>query len=310
MKRSKGSFGPETAFMSASDSMLKTRQVATALGVSVSTIKRWADSGELRASRTVGKHRLIRLSEALRLARDRGLPHGNLESLAGLGLVHLDSIDDRFRGSLLAMLREGRTQEARALIRSAYASGRNGVVIADRLIRPVMERIGHGWFVGALDVYQEHEATQIVASALLELIGQATRPQGKSSPLALGATPEGDPFVLPGLLGELVLREGGWEVRNLGVSLPLSSLASAVREHRPRLVFLSVNHLENEENFIHEYMTFYKTAADCGVAVILGGRALVPEIRARLVFASFGDRMAHLAEFARRLLPVADSAAD
>ena len=42
-----------------------------------------------------------------------------------------------------------------------------------------------------------------------------------------------------------------------------------------------------------------------GAAVILGGRAFDPELRSRLMYASFGDRMAHLAEFARRMLPVA-----
>ena len=53
---------------------LKTQQVARALGVSVSTIKRWVDTGELGATRTVGKHRLIPVAEAVQFARDRGLP--------------------------------------------------------------------------------------------------------------------------------------------------------------------------------------------------------------------------------------------
>ena len=101
---------------------------------------------------------------------------------------------------------------------------------------------------------------------------------------------------------KLILRERGWDLRNLGVNLPMTSLANAVHEYRPRLVFLSVNYLVNEDRFIREYTSFYETAAACCAAVILGGRALAP-IRARLVFASFGDRMAHLAEFARRLVP-------
>ena len=39
------------------------------------------------------------------------------------------------------------------------------------------------------------------------------------------------------------------------------------------------------------------------IAVILGGRALGADLRARLDYASFGERMAHLAEFARGLSP-------
>ena len=44
-------------------------------------------------------------------------------------------------------------------------------------------------------------------------------------------------------------------------------------------------------------------AAAVGAAVIVGGQALGPELRSRLIYASHGDRMAHLAEFARRLSP-------
>jgi len=284
--------------MTSSDSLLKTRQVARALGVSVSTIKRWVDTGVLPASRTVGKHRLIRRSEALRFAREQGLPHEGLDLLEG------DAIGEGARASLLEALRQGRGREARALIRGHHAAVRDGVELADELIRPVMERVGQCWKAGSIDVYHEHQATQIVSASIVELIAaaEATRDRTSPRPLAVGAASDGDPYVSPGLLGELVLREGGWDVRNLGVNLPLTSLAHAVRDYRPRLVFLSISHLEDEERFVRHYTQFFKAAAAGDVAVILGGRALRPEVRARLVYASYGDRMSHLREFARRVL--------
>ena len=295
-------------FMTPSDPLLKTRQVAMALGVSVSTIKRWIDSGVLTGTRTVGKHRLIRLSEALRFAREQGLPQAELELLVGMQTTHLDVIDDQVRETLTHLLGRGKGREARTLIHSVFASGLGAVALADQLIRPVMERIGRCWMVGAMDVYQEHQATHLVASAVLELIDRVSREQGEPFPLALGAVSEGDCYVLPGLLGELVLREIGWDVRNLSVNLPLQSLANAVLEYQPRLVFLSVSHLADEKRFIREYQSFYETAVARGVAVIVGGRALRPELRAELVFASAGERMAHLSEFARWLHPTADGA--
>src|SRR5947208_10062981 len=104
--------------MAGSDILLKTRQVAEALEVSVSTIKRWVDSGSLRASRTVGKHRLIKLSEALRFARLQGLPLVNLELLVGIEATRLDASEDRIRSTLLRVLRTGNAREARTLIRT------------------------------------------------------------------------------------------------------------------------------------------------------------------------------------------------
>ena len=166
-----------------------------------------------------------------------------------------------------------------------------------------MYRIGKEWQLGSLDIYQEHRASLIVESALQELIQGEGRGKGQGAPLALGSAPEGNHSTLGGLLCELTLAELGWEAMNLGTNLPLASLSNAVRAHRPRLIWLSICHLADEQRFLAEYGPFFKTAAALGSAVILGGRALRPELRAQLVAASFGDRLAHLAEFARRIDP-------
>jgi excisionase family DNA binding protein len=281
---------------------LKTQRVAQALGVSASTIKRWVDSGTIRAIRTAGKHRLIPMSEALRLAREQGVDAANIEILTGLGSPQRREIDDRIRDLLFNLLRESKTRQAKALIQSVYSAGCRAEVLADRLIRPVMERIGHGWMVGSLDVFQEHEASHTVAAALRDLIDSATGEHDGHGPLAIGAATEGDPYVLSTLLGELLLREMGWEVHNLGVNLPLRSLANATLLFKPRLIYLSVNFLKDQETFVREYRAFFKIAAASNTAVIVGGQALTPEIRAQLEYAGFGDRMVHLAEFTRRLI--------
>ncbi len=293
--------------MISAEPYLKTQRVAQALGVSVSTIKRWVDSGMIQAARTVGKHRLIPFSEALRLAREQGFPEANLALLSGLASRPREQGD---AGSpvdcLERLLREGKRTEARSFLQAYYRSGVGAVGLADDLIRPVMERIGHGWMVGSLDIYQEHEATETLTSGLRELVTRLGpgRPEG---PLALGATTEGDPYVLPGLLGELVLLELGWRVRNLGINLPLRSLAVATLKHRPRLIFLSASYIRNEDEFVKEYRSFHESVAAVGAAVIVGGQALGPSLRSRLLFAGHGDRMAHLAEFARRFSPPAES---
>jgi MerR family transcriptional regulator, light-induced transcriptional regulator len=289
--------------MIAAEPYLKTQRVAQALGVSVSTVKRWVDSGMIRAARTVGKHRLIPFSEALRLAREQGFPEVNLELLSGLAPRTPEVGGGRAVEMLERLLREGRGAEAKTFIHSLYNSGWGAVALADDLIRPVMERIGHGWMAGSLDVYQEHEATQTVAAALRDLVDLVAREQRPGGPLALGAAPEGDLYVAAGLLGELVLRDLGWQVRHLGVNLPLRSLAHATLRHRPRLIFLSVSYLRDEDQFVREYRSFYEDAAAVGAGVIVGGQALGPDLRSRLMYASYGERMAHLAEFARRLSP-------
>src|SRR5271166_6903990 len=108
--------------MTATEPYLKTQRVATALGVSVSTVKRWVDSGMIRAARTVGKHRLIPLSEALRLAREQGFPEADLEVLSGLGTGVAPVLmgEDGPLSLLERLLREGRAMQAKTVIHSLY----------------------------------------------------------------------------------------------------------------------------------------------------------------------------------------------
>ena len=288
--------------MTPSGDYLKTQTVAEALGLSVSTIKRWVDSGTIQAVRTVGKHRLIPRSEAARVAQELRL--GGVKDVdVGSPAAEPQAVTEETCDRLFGYLKDGRSSEALRFIREVYLGGCSAVSLADQLIRPVMGRIGHGWMVGALDVYEEHQASQIVATALQELIARVSRERVPSGPLAIGATTEGDPYLLSGLLADLLLRELGWKVRNLGVNLPLSSLANATSEYRPTLVFLSINYLRDRDRFLREYRSFYETASLTNAAVILGGQALDSELRSRLLYTAFGDRMIHLAEFARQLSP-------
>jgi len=283
---------------------LKTQQAADALGVSVSTLKRWVDAGELKVTRTLGGHRQIAVDEALRFARRRDLSTAALERLgspspeSSAGMM----VDDRARRDLADALKEGRARDASRLIRAAHAILGGGAALGDELIAPVMREVGHGWSVGEWDVFQEHQASQIVAVTLSELIGKATRGGDEPGPVALGSSPEGDLFTLATLLGELTLREAGYSVRNLGPNLPLKSLGRAVAVHRPRLVFLAVSHLADPIEFIEEFTHLNAIARAHGAAVVLGGRGLPREIRPRLDPSGFGESMGALADFGRRLL--------
>ncbi len=289
------------------ETYLKTQQVADALGVSVSTIKRWVDSGELKAVRTLGKHRLIPLTDAIGFARRQDLPTTSLEKLKATGPAAAINdqivLNEATRDELLGLLKDGRTREATQRIVDIGKSGVGAVALADDLIRPVMERIGHSWMVGAWDVYEEHQASLAVAAALNELIGKMPAGGGPNAPVAVGATPDGDFYQISLQLGELVLREAGWDVRNLGSNLPLKSLARAVHDYRPNLVFLSASYIADPARFLRDYQTFFENTTKVGAAVMLGGRALSLDLRARLIYASFGERMSHLAEFARRVRP-------
>ena len=251
--------------------------------------------------RTAGKHRLIPRSEAIRIARELGRDPTTLRKIAGTPAEDCVAIEKTVCDQLCHLFKEGQADPAKRLIHAIYWSGCGGANLADHVVRPVMTSIGHSWMEGTLDIFQEHQASHIVASAILELIDRVSREQMEGGPLALGATVEGDPYVLSSLLAELVLREMNFCVRNLGTNLPLRSLANAIVLYKPTLVFLSINFLRDPDQFVRDYLSFYETASKMGAAVIVGGGALDTELRSQLVYSAFGDRMIHMAEFARGL---------
>jgi methanogenic corrinoid protein MtbC1 len=198
---------------------------------------------------------------------------------------------------------EGNSEYVRALLRRAYRSGAAVEALADHLIAPVMQRVGHDWETNRIDVWQEHRGTQICAAAVNDLLAEVAPRVESQQPIALGGGPEGDPYHLASLLAQAALVDAGWEAVNLGPNTPFQSFTKALHELRPRLVWISVSYVVDAEKFVREYRVFQGEASRQGVPIALGGRALVEPFRSRLVYTTFGDGLTHLLEFARTLHP-------
>ena len=293
-----------------SDQLLKTHQVAQVLQVSVSTAKRWIDKGDMTANRTLGKHRLVAAAEVLRFAKERGL--SVFPEIPEVPRPRTNSGDggfkDRAEAALTQAVQEGDILRTRSILEDLRDSGISASAIADDYIGPIMRRIGHGWETGQLDVYQEHDATLVLTSILTEFNLKLARTLVEPAPLAIGASVEGDPYSLPLYLGELTLRELGWNVRNLGVNLPLGSLAKAILRYKPRLVFVCLNGDTgiSDDVLISQFGEIEQaisTSDGLGTRILLGGRAIPSKIRESLTRIQLGDSMADLANLAKRIAP-------
>ena len=282
---------------------ISTLQASDALGVSVSTIKRWVDEKILPAYRTAGGHRKLLRAEVLALGRQGELPYGDLTALSVASSRDQPLDLPAISAALLAAVLRGDGTEVSGLIRRAYYSGASIEILADQVIAPVMGRVGHDWKAARIDVWQEHRATQLCAAAFYDLKDELEARAERNRPLAMGGTPEGDPYMLASLLAQVVLLDAGWATVNLGPNTPLKSLTSAIRELRPRLVWLSVSYLKNTDEFLRSYGEFYRAADRMGVAVAVGGQALVDSIRSAMPYTTHGDALNHLAAFARTVHP-------
>ena len=100
---------------------------------------------------------------------------------------------------------------------------------------------------------------------------------------------------------ELTLLELGWRVLNLGPETPMAALAAAVRQHRPRLVWISITTQRPAPAFLEGYAASRRHA--CRARGRHRGRQDSPWSSSTDSAAAFGTRLAHLKEFARALAP-------
>lgn len=283
--------------------LLTPKQVARAIGVSEASLKRWCDKGLISAVRTAGGHRRLPLNGVIHFLRQSGQPLVRPEVL---GLPPTTGTGETVQVSavrkLRAALEAGDEDQVRRLIFNLYLANHSVCDILDRVIAPSIHAIGDAWAHGTIEIYQERRGVEMLLRTLYQL-RQSVPSVSADAPYAFGGTPEGDPYSLSTMSIEVVLREAGWRAESFGTNHPIATLCAAIRERRPRLVWLSVSWVPSIEGFLAAYPALYDAAAACGAALIVGGRALTEDVRRQMQYSAYGDNFRHLASFAATLAP-------
>ena len=280
--------------------LLSPKQLANAIGASESSLKRWCDQGLLTTVKTAGGHRRIPVQEALRFVREHN--HAVVEPrILGMSATddrkarRIEGCAERLATALLA----NNEQVCQAIVFDLFLAGQPVSQIFDEVIAVAFRTIGEKWECHEADIYEERCSCQIALRILHELRSKQTPPN--LGLVALGATIEGDQYSLPVTMSEIVLRAVGWNARLLGSSIPFDSMANAIQQHEPRMLWLSVSYIPDESSFIAGFNRLSEAASKTNTAVVVGGRALTTEIRTRLRYSAFCDTMRHLEEFAKTL---------
>lgn len=278
--------------------VLSPRDVAAALGVSESSLKRWVDEGLIEATRTAGGHRRILASEAIRYVRQAGLRLERPE-LLGLGASPEDGHADPT--AVAGALRRADPATARALLVGAFLGGASIATICDTLIRPALAAIGEEWVLGPRGIVDEHRATETLMSVLVGLRGMLPDP-GEAAPVAIGAGAPSDPYFLPTLAASAVLWEAGFRSVNLGADLPPSAITEAIVAHQPLLVWMSVSAPVTRERYADLIAPVAARATRAGARFVVGGRGAAPVARPPVATEAFAGSMVELASMARGIL--------
>ncbi len=265
-------------------SLLSPKELALAIGVSESTLKRWADEGLVQVSRTAGGHRRIPLPEALRFVRETKatIVRPDLLDLPELAAAQTEAWSGRNPDdAIFEALKEGDSVKARGLILSGYLSGRSLAALCDGPIKESMHRLGDLWKHDELGILIEHRATDIIIQALNQLRSiikpaTVTTTSGASAAasIALGGAAEHDPYILPSLMCATLLSEAGYRDINFGPHTPVDVLIRASRQYQPRLVWYTCSVNEPQKIVPAQMIDLADTLLAMKGSLIIGGRGI------------------------------------
>lgn len=144
----------------------------------------------------------------------------------------------------------------------------------DKLIKPVMYRIGDMWQKGQLDVATEHASTN-TALGLVKIINEritARTKEPSSRYKAVICTPDGELHGLACDMIESLLLSKGFKVYNISTSIPSDYIIDYIRDLQPDIVLVSITLEENiksAERLIQQIYAKYNNK----LPVVVGGSA-------------------------------------
>jgi methanogenic corrinoid protein MtbC1 len=146
----------------------------------------------------------------------------------------------------------------------------------DKLLKPVMYRVGDLWQQDKLDVGTEHASTNTAISLIKiineRIIARTTLPAKSSQYKAVICTPDGELHGLSCNIIESLLLNKGFKIYNISTSIPTDYIIEYIRDLQPDIIFISVTLAENikpAERLVQQIHTKYNNK----LPVVVGGSA-------------------------------------
>jgi len=144
----------------------------------------------------------------------------------------------------------------------------------EKILIPVLYKIGYQWESGEIDVATEHVCSNAVNN-LIDLINQQNTKKNlknyRDTRSIVLSTPEGELHSIGCKIIESLLLEKGYEVYNITSPLPTNSIESYLDNTNPGVILISVT---LEENINSAIRLVYEIRKSFQTPIIVGGNAL------------------------------------
>jgi excisionase family DNA binding protein len=263
---------------------LKLQEAADLLDVHYMTAYRYVRLGSLNATKTGGTWHVS---------------HEDLETFrANHRAAAVPSVDGvrrkvRWDSRIETCLVSGDAGGAWSIVESALASSLSPKQIYLDVLQPAMASIGHRWEVGELDIIVEHRASGIVGR-MVGRLGPRFNKRGRRRGVVLVGAPSGEHHGLAVAMLADLIRDGGYEVIEIGADVPAAPFAKAA-QCKPIAVCISVTR---------------PSALAAAAGVVAAIRADDPEMLIVLGGQGTTDRLAALAVGADAVIATVDDLLD
>ncbi|MGA9237129.1 MAG: MerR family transcriptional regulator [Desulfobacterales bacterium] len=139
------------------------------------------------------------------------------------------------------------------------------------IIVPLFAEIGSLWRNGSLKIINEHMATSVTRTLLLNML-RATA-VSDSAPRIVIATAAGQWHDLGALTVALTAAEYGWRPLYFGPDLPVEEIAAAARQTSARAVAISITHLLDRHSLVDELRKLRRYIGN-DLILFVGGQAV------------------------------------
>ncbi len=257
---------------------LNSQEAAKILGVNVSTIKRWTDEGKLQCTRSAGGHRKFDMKHLARFletnkhksARANLFP---IETEADLRLSN-HIVKGNF-SYLIDYLEElslhCEREQAQKVLNGLYLAQYPLYVIYDRIITPILHRIGNRWAASDVSVIEEHLATQILRDGVIRLQGIVNIPS-KIAGKVLCLTFSQEFHDIAVKMIQHIMEFRGYKAYNSGSITPLLEINAIFSEIKPERVYISSTYVVDTKTTQTEFNHVGDLCQQYGARLFIGGR--------------------------------------
>ena len=169
---------------------------------------------------------------------------------------------------LFKKLTEGNLEEC-VKIYKGYVEIFNIPDFFDKILRPVMSKVGSDWESGKLSIATEHVASN-VAQTLVKIIMEQVSVSGNKKKILL-CVPVGEEHHMGCDVLETYLTIKGFKVFNMGTSIPTDSIIEFIDMKKPDMVLISIT---IQDNVSAGQRLSKKIREHCKIPILVGGYAM------------------------------------